>query len=142
MARKVGQDEKAEEMPTLRVQWLGSLSRPSRIGHDPFTCHTQKIIMVKLIFPDENRMEGAHIYNREKYLNLTKELRDAGDKVVVMPAEIWASGFIGSTVYDLLTELSICGNKRIKALKLLAELADNSSCWIWSKMNQTPFHRD
>ena len=44
--------------------------------------------MVKLIVPYENRMEGAHIYNGEKYLNLTKELGDAGDKAVVMPAEI------------------------------------------------------
>ena len=61
-------------------------SRPSRMGHDPFTLHT--IIMVELIVPDENRTEGAHIYNREKYLNLTKELGDASDKVVVMFVEI------------------------------------------------------
>ena len=67
-------------------------------------------------------MEGAHIYNVEKYLNLTKEVGDAGDKAVVMPDDISARGFIGSSVYDLLTGLPICGNKRIKALKLLAEI--------------------
>ena len=39
-----------------------------------------------------------------------------------MPAEIDARGFIGSSVYDLLTKFSICGNKRIKALKLLSEI--------------------
>ena len=44
--------------------------------------------MVELIFPYENRMEGAHVYKGEKYLNLTKELGDAGDKAVVMPADI------------------------------------------------------
>ena len=59
-------------------------------------------------------MEEAHIYKREKYLNLTKELEDAGYKAVVMPVEDGASGFIGSSVYDLLTKLSICGKKEQK----------------------------
>ena len=31
-----------------------------------------------LTVPYENRMEEVHIYRREKYLNLTKELEDAG----------------------------------------------------------------
>ena len=37
--------------------------------------------------------------------------------------EVGARGFIGSSVYDLLTIFSICGSKRTKALKLLAVLA-------------------
>ena len=32
-----------------------------------------------------------------------------------MSVEVDARGFIRSSVYDLLTELSICGNKRTKA---------------------------
>ena len=78
--------------------------------------------MAELTVPYENRMEEAHIYKREKYLNLTKELEDAGYKAVVMLVEVGARRFIGSSVYDLLTKLSICGNKRTKALKLLAEI--------------------
>ena len=39
-----------------------------------------------------------------------------------MLVEVGARSFIGSSVYDLLTKLSICGNKRTKALKLLAEI--------------------
>ncbi|RUS90920.1 hypothetical protein EGW08_001317 [Elysia chlorotica] len=81
-------------------------------------------------------MEEAHIYKREKYLNLTKELRDAGYKAVIMPVEIGARGFIGSSAYDLLTKLSICGSGRTKAPKLLAEIAENSSQWIWSRRNE------
>ena len=73
---------------------------------------TQKLIMVELTIPYENRMEEAHIYKREKYLNLTKELENAGYKAVVLPVEVGARGFVGTSVYDILTKLSICGNKR------------------------------
>ena len=84
----------------------------------------------------ENRIEEAHIYKREKYLNLNKELENTGYKAVVMPVEVGARGFIRSSVYDLLTKLSIFGNKRTKALKLLGEIAENSSRWIWSRRNE------
>ena len=43
---------------------------------------------------------------------------------MVMLGGVGARGFTGSSVYDLLTKLSICGNKRTKALKLLAEIAE------------------
>ena len=94
---------------------------------------TQQLIMVELPVPYENIMEDAHIYKREKYMNLTKELENADQR---------ARGFVGSSVYDLLTKLSICGNKRTKALKLLAEIAENSSRWIWSRRNETFLHTD
>ena len=97
---------------------------------------TQQIIVVELTVPYESRMEEAHTYD------LTKELRDAGYKAVVMPVEVGARGFIGSSVYDLLTKLSICGNTRTKALKLLAETAENSSRWIWSRRNERSLHKD
>ena len=43
---------------------------------------------------------------------MTKELEKAGYKAVVVPVEVGARGLVGSSVYDLLTKLSICGNKR------------------------------
>ena len=113
--------------------------RPDIVIH---SASTQQLIMVELTIPYENRMEEAHIYKREKYLNLTKELRDAGYKAVVMPVEVGARGFIGSSAYDLLTKLSICGKKRTKALKLLAEIAENSSRWIWSRRNERFLHKE
>ena len=54
------------------------------------------------------------MYKTEKYMNLTKELENAGYKAVVMPLEVSARGFVGSSVYDLLTKLLICGNKEQK----------------------------
>ena len=102
---------------------------------------TQQLIMVELTVPYESRMERAHIYKREKYLNLTKELNDASYKAVVMPVEIGARGFIGSSFYDLLIKLSIWGNKTTKALKLLVEIVENSSRWIWSRRNESSLMR-
>ncbi|KAK3767773.1 hypothetical protein RRG08_044906 [Elysia crispata] len=115
--------------------------RPDIVIH---SASTQQLIMVELTVPYENRMEEAHIYKREKYLNMTKEqeLENAGYKAVVMPVEVGARGFGESLVYDLLTKLSICGNKRTKALKLLAEIAENSSRWIWSRRNERFLHKD
>ena len=43
-------------------------------------------------------MEDAHIYKREKILNLIKELENAGYKAVVMPVEVGARGLMGSSV--------------------------------------------
>ena len=113
--------------------------RPDIVIH---SASTQQLIMVELTVPYENRMEEAHIYKREKYMNLTKELENAGYKAVVMPVEVGARGFVGSSVYDLLTKLSVCGNKRTKALKILAEIAENSSRWIWSRRNERFLHKD
>ena len=50
---------------------------------------------------------------------MTKKLVGVGYKAVVMPFEVSARGFIGPYVnYDPFTKLSICGNKRRKALKV------------------------
>ena len=87
--------------------------RPDIVTH---SASTQQLIMVELTVLYENRMEEAHIDKREKYLNLTKELENTDYKVVVMPVEIGPRGFVGSSVYDLLTKFSICGNKRTEAL--------------------------
>ena len=111
-------------------------------SHRRIIKETQQVIMVELTVPNENRMEGTHTYKRGKYLNLTKELKSEGYRAIAMPVEVGARGFIGSSVYDLLTKLSICGNKRTKALKLLAEIDENSSRWIWSGRNKKSLHKD
>ena len=80
--------------------------RPDIVIH---SASVQQLIMVELTVPYENRMEEAHISKKEKYMNLTKELENAGYKAVVMPVEVGVRGFV-----DLLTKLSICGNKSSK----------------------------
>ncbi|GFN92196.1 reverse transcriptase [Plakobranchus ocellatus] len=97
---------------------------------------TQQIIMAELNVPYESRMEEAHAFKEGKYLDLTKELKRDGYKAKVMPVEIGARGFVGSSAYGLLSKLSIGGNKRT------AETAENSSRWIWSRRNERLLDKD
>ena len=61
--------------------------RPDIVIH---SFSTQKLIVMALTVPYKSRIEKAHTYKREKYLNLTKELKDAGYKAVVVPVEVGA----------------------------------------------------
>ncbi|KAK3708471.1 hypothetical protein RRG08_053053 [Elysia crispata] len=72
--------------------------RPDIVIH---SASTQQLIMVELTVPYENRMEEAYIYKREKYMNLTKEIENAGYKAVVMSVEVGARSFVGSSVYEI-----------------------------------------
>ncbi|GFS17291.1 reverse transcriptase [Elysia marginata] len=65
-----------------------------------------------------------YLQEGKKHLVLTKELEDSGYRAKIMPIEIGVRGFEGSSAYDLLSKLSISGNKRTKALKLLAGTAE------------------
>ncbi|GFR96232.1 polyprotein [Elysia marginata] len=82
--------------------------------------------MVELTVPYESRMEQAHIYKKEKYLDLTKELEESDYRAKMMLIEIGARGIAESSAYDRQSKLSISGSKQIKVLKLLAETAENS----------------
>ena len=120
MARKVGQENKLEKKCRLDGcdDWDVSADHPEWDSHTSIiketmlrsdivihSTSTQQPLMVELTISYENRMEEAHIYKGEKYLNLTKDPKDAGYKAVLMPVEMDASGFIGSSVYDFLTKL-------------------------------------
>ena len=103
MARKAGEDSKPGKMHSSCDDWdvsadvpewvnlpsiiKGTKLRPDIVIH---SASTQQLIMVKLAVLYENRMEEAHIYKREKYLNLIKELDGAGYKAVVMLVEVGA----------------------------------------------------
>ncbi|GFO49780.1 reverse transcriptase [Plakobranchus ocellatus] len=111
-----------------------SALRPDIVIHP---ASTQQINMVELTVPYESRIEEAHAFK-----DVTKELKKDGYEAKVMPVEIGGRGFVGSSAYGLLSKLSICGNLRTKALGLLAETAENSSRWIWSRSNESLLHKD
>ncbi|GFN84731.1 polyprotein [Plakobranchus ocellatus] len=113
--------------------------RPNIVIH---SASTQQIIMVELTVPYKSRIEEAHAFKEGKYLDLRKELKTYGYEAKVMPVEIGARGFVGSPAYGLLSKLSIGGSKRTKALRLLAETAENSCRWIWSRRNERLLHKD
>ena len=102
---------------------------------------SRKIIMVELTVPYESRMEEANIFKREKYSDLSKELKRAGFDTKILPVEIGARGFVATSAFDLLSKLYIRGSRRTKTLKILGETAENSSRWIWSRRNHQLLHK-
>ncbi|GFO06501.1 reverse transcriptase [Plakobranchus ocellatus] len=114
------------------------IRKPDIVIH---SASTQQIIMVELTVPYESRMEEAHAFKEGKYLDLTKELKKDGYEAKVMPVEIGDRGFVVFSAYGLLSKLSIGGNKRTKAPRLLDETAENSSPWIWRKIRRL-LHKD
>ncbi|GFN79404.1 reverse transcriptase [Plakobranchus ocellatus] len=53
-------------------------------------------------------MEEAHAFKEGKYLDLTEELKKDGYEAKVMPVEIGARGFVGSSAYDYENENNEC----------------------------------
>ena len=96
--------------------------------------------MVELTALYESRTEEDHTYKKKKGREIPEP--DKRAKRCRLQSRCDARGFIGSSVYDLLTKLSICGNKRTKDLKLLDEIAENSSRWNWCRWNERWLHRD
>ena len=112
--------------------------RPDIILHSP---STKRMILVELTVPYESRMEDAHSYKTEKYASLASSLRTKGFKTSVLAVEVGARGFVGTSAYSLMKQLSISGNERTRALKAMAEAAEKSSSWIWSRRNENQLHK-
>ena len=102
---------------------------------------SKQVILIELTVPYESRMEEAHIYKTEKYAGLASTLKKAGLRVKIFAIEVGARGFVGTSAYDLMKQLAISGKKRTRALKAMAEAAERSSSWIWSRRNQSELHK-
>ena len=77
----------------------------------------------------------------KKYADLVTGLREDGFQARVFAAEVGARGFIGSSAYDLMKHLSISRKSRTRALRAMAEAAETSSSWIWSRRNKGQLHK-
>lgn len=101
---------------------------------------SRQMILVELTVPYESRIDGAHVYKTEKYSDLAKELIKKGHRAKVFAVEVGARGFVGRSVYELLSKVNISGRARTKAIRLLSEIAERSSYWIWTRRNENELH--
>ena len=111
--------------------------RPDIVLHSP---SSRQLILIELTVPYESRMEEAHLFKTEKYASLAQSLRKSGFQTKVLAFEVGARGFIGASAYSLLKQLAISG-RRTMALKAMAEAAEKSSSWIWSRRNENQLHK-
>ena len=96
-----------------------------------------RLILIELTVPYESRIEEQHQYKLRKYEDLARKLTIEGRPTKVLPVEVGARGFVAASMSQMLGRLGIKGNKRTKTIKQLAETAEKSSCWLWSKRNDT-----
>ena len=89
------------------------------------------VIMGELTVPWEEGMETAWERKKAKYSDLTAACRQAGWKATVFPSEVGSRGFVGTSTQRLLVSLGVSGSKLRKALKDLAEEAEQGSFWLW-----------
>ena len=95
------------------------------------------VSLVDLSVPYESRLNEQHEYKLRKYEDLPRKLTKNGRPTKVLPVEVGARGFVAASMSQMLGRLGIKGNKRTKTIKQLAETAEKSSCWLWSKRNDT-----
>lgn len=91
------------------------------------------VIMVELTVPWEEGMEAAFERKKEKYTDLTAVCSQAGWRAVTYPVEVGCRGYTGTSTQWLLRSLGITGSKLRKALKDLAEEAEQGSFWLWPR---------
>ena len=96
---------------------------------------TKTVIMVELTVPWEEGMEAAFERKRDKYSELASECSQAGWRAFTFPVEVGCRGYTGVSTQRLLKSLGIKGSKLKKALKVLAEEAEQGSFWLWLRRN-------
>ena len=95
------------------------------------------VIMVELTVPYETRIEHQHQYKLAKYDDLANHLRKSGYKAKILAVEVGARGFVGTSAFNLFSQLGLKGRKRTRAMKELSEVAEKSSSWLWSRRNES-----
>ncbi|KAF7659245.1 hypothetical protein LDENG_00000630 [Lucifuga dentata] len=93
------------------------------------------VIMAELTVPWEEGMEAAFERKKEKYSELSAVCMEAGWKASTFPVEIGCCGFIGKSTQQFLKVLGITRSRQRKALRELAEEAEQGSFWLWLRRN-------
>ncbi len=96
----------------------------------PWSVPMRSVIMAELTVPWEEGMDVAFERKKERYSDLAAACRQAGWKATVLPAEVGCRGFASTSTQRLMASLGITESKLRKALKDLAEEAEQGSFWL------------
>ncbi len=91
---------------------------------------TRTVIMAELAVPWVDGLESEFERKKEKYAELAVTCIEAGWRALFYPVEVGCRGFTGTSTKQLLKSLCVRGPKLAKALKELAEKADQGSFWL------------
>ncbi|XP_019642873.1 PREDICTED: uncharacterized protein LOC109484090 [Branchiostoma belcheri] len=97
----------------------------------------KKIVLVELTVPWEERCEEAYERKKNKYQELIDECRSKGWQAWLFPVEVGCRGFPAQSVWKLFTAIGVKGKERKVAVRKLGEAAERSSCWLWSRREES-----
>ncbi|RXN24825.1 hypothetical protein ROHU_021965 [Labeo rohita] len=103
---------------------------------------TKSVIMAELTVPWEDGIEAAFERKKEKYADLAAACTQAGWRAYTFPVEVGCRGFTGTSTQRFLKTLGVRGHKLQKALKDLAEEAEQGSFWLWLRRKDKAWGRD
>jgi hypothetical protein len=94
------------------------------------------LLLVELTVPYKSSLEQQHTFKTAKYEDLVRELGRQGFNSKIMAVEVSARGLVASSMVKLFNLLGLKSRERARALKAIAESAENASCWLWHKRNE------
>jgi hypothetical protein len=106
--------------------------RPDLVVHSPAT---KRLFLVELTVPWESRIGEQHAFKTQKYGDLVADLKRKGYVVDLLAVEVGARGLAAPSIFTLLKRIGLRGGARSRALKDIAESAEQASSWIWSRRN-------
>ncbi|KAI8522067.1 hypothetical protein Bbelb_018210 [Branchiostoma belcheri] len=97
----------------------------------------KKLVLVELTVPWEERCDEAYERKKNKYQELIDECRSKGWQAWLFPVEVGCRGFPAQSVWKLFTAIGVKGKERKVAVRKLGEAAERSSCWLWSRREES-----
>ncbi|KAL1263729.1 hypothetical protein QQF64_006468 [Cirrhinus molitorella] len=97
----------------------------------------RRVFIVEMTVPWEDAINEAFERKRLRYANLAAEAEGRGWNVKVWPVEVGCRGFVARSTTRLLKEVGIRGQSQRRAIKELANVAEQSSHWLWLKRRDT-----
>ena len=101
----------------------------------------RRVIIVELTCPVEENMEAAHVHKSAKYPGLLAECNVQGWTGHVLPVEVGARGFVGSSVRRALKQLGISASQCRQAVKALSRTAAKCSYYVYQSHRNPEWDR-
>ncbi|KAK7912697.1 hypothetical protein WMY93_012908 [Mugilogobius chulae] len=98
--------------------------------------------MAELTVPWEDGIESAFERKKDKYAELASQCQQAGWRAYTFPVEVGCRGYTGSSTQRFLKTIGVNGPHLRKALKDMAEEAEQGSFWIWLRRKDKAWGRD
>ena len=125
----------------LRIDVITRLIFPEHVGKTSlrpdlilFSNKLKKIVMWELTVPWEEHLEEVHERKKLKYDDLQGQFWSNSWKASCLPIEVGARGFTARSLCKALSDMSVIGATKRRAIKAISDTAERTAKWLWIKM--------